>query len=265
MKKIRINSWAEFDSKIEAMQHREWLFRGHSDASWQLTTSLDRMFEDVQPIIKNAKGTDRTFARKDHEKLIIKSFQKNANLYLSFLPSDSLKLEWLAIMQHYGAPTRLLDFTLSPHIAAYFALAAGSGECCVFAVNHLGIKKQNMRLVSAKTYKEIQSKIFTSNMRFIAVFDPDYGNERLVVQQGLFLVPSQVNVSFESILNEYQKKAVEDICVKFIIPPDLRLRGLERLREMNITSASLFPGIDGFCKALRFQALETVKSQKLFT
>ncbi len=263
MREIHISTWKKFDEEIEKMAHREWLFRGHSNSTWHLSTSLDRMFEDIQPIIRQAKGVDRSFAKKEHETLIIKTFQKNANLYLNFLPDEALKLEWLAIMQHYGAPTRLLDFTLSPFIATYFALESGSNECCVFAINHTKIKKKNIKLVPANSYNEAERKVFSSSKRFITVFDPDYGNERLVIQQGLFLVPSQINTSFESILNDYQDIPKDDICIKFIIPPDLRLRGLERLREMNITSASLFPGIDGFCRALRFQVLETAKRQKL--
>lgn len=198
-----------------------------------------------------------------HEELLIKSFQKNANLYLKFLPDYSKPLEWLAIMQHYGTPTRLLDVTLSPHNATFFALEEGIEDCCVFAFNHAEIKKINKIILKKDTYKEVQEEIFKSSDRFITVFNPEYGNERLVPQKGLFLVPSQVNESFENLLADYPQFADSDICIKYVIPAKLRYQGLERLQRMNITAATLFPGIDGFCRSLRYQVLETTQSQKL--
>ena len=58
---ININTWEEFDQKISEMTHREWLFRGQSNADWGLQTSLDRMFSDIQPIIESGKGIIRIF------------------------------------------------------------------------------------------------------------------------------------------------------------------------------------------------------------
>ena len=263
MREIRITSWSEFEGYVEKMKHREWLFRGQSDSSWKFTTSLECLFKDMLPVIKNARGTGISFAKKDHEKLIIKTFQKNANLYLNFLPDESLTLEWLAIRQHHGAPTRLLDVTLSPHIASYFALEAGAGECCIYAINHTVINKRNTKLLSVNSYKEMQKEVFTSRNKFIVVFDPEYDSERLVVQRGVFLVSNRISEPFEDLLEDYQHYSSDDIWIKFIFPPSLRLRGLGRLREMNIISATLFPGIDGFCKSLRFQVLEPLKRHKL--
>jgi hypothetical protein len=258
---VFVNSWEEFDKELRLLKGRDWLYRGQADVEWPLRTSLDRLFADMQPIIEAAKGSTRKFAEKKHESLLVKSFQRDANLYLRFLPDIKNKLEWLAVMQHYGAPTRLFDVTFSPHIATYFALEAGSGQCSVFAFNHTVIKKQNQKIMNAKNYRSLREKIFNSKETFLIVFDPENGNERLVVQQGLFLVPSQIDQSFQDILGSYVEFSDEPICKKFIIPAHLRLDGVERLRKMNITSATLFPGIDGYCKSLRFHILETVQSQ----
>lgn len=260
---IEISSWDWFDKQLEKLEPRKWLFRGHSSAKWELRTSLDRLFDDIQPIIKHAKGSNRRFAKRMHEDLIIQTFKKNANLYLKFLPDKLKPLEWLAIMQHYGAPTRLLDVTLSPHIATYFALESGSDEACIFAFNNVEIKNVNQSILQTNTYRKMQEKIFSRDERFITVFEAEEGNERQVIQQGLFLVPSRIDVPFQELLADYPQFSDDNICLKYIIPPKLRFSGLERMRRMNITAATLFPGLDGFCRSLRFQVLETAQSQKL--
>jgi hypothetical protein len=260
---IEVKSWDWFDQQLERLKPRQWLFRGHSDSEWDLRTSLDRLFDEVQPIIRYAKGANRKFAKRTHEDLLIKTFQKSSNLYLEFLPDETKTLEWLAIMQHHGAPTRLLDVTLSPHIAVYFALEFGSGASCIFAFNNAEIKKINQSILQKDTYREMQEEVFSNKKRFVTVFEPEYGNQRLVIQQGLFLVPSQADVPFEQMLADYPQFADDDICIKYIFAPKLRFQGLERLNRMNITAATLFPGIDGFCRSLRFQVLETTKSQQL--
>jgi len=280
-KTIHIHNWSDFESKIGNLKRREWLFRGQSRASWHLDTSYSRLFRDIQPIIENAKGSERKFAEAEHERLLVRAFQKNANLYLPFLPERKKTLDWLAIMQHYGTPTRLLDVTLSPYIALYFALEADSGDCCIFAINHAEIKNRNQRVLIHKTYKRINDNYFVNEPKpddpdndnlfseglkakqFITVFSPQYGNERWVIQQGLFLVPSQIDRSFEDLLEEYDLDIEGDICKKFVIHAPLRFEGIDRLRQMNLTSATLFLGIDGFCKSLKFQVLETTRNQKL--
>jgi hypothetical protein len=260
---VTISSWNDFDQRMEKLKHGEWLFRGHSKASWGLSTSLDRLFDDSDEIIRKARKKGRTFAKRKHEELLLQSFQKSANLFLKFLPDPSKPLEWLSIMQHFGTPTRLLDVTLSPHIGTFFALEDGSEDSCVFAFNHAEIKKINETLVQYKTYKDAQIGILQTDQRYVTVFNPEYGNERLIPQRGLFLVPSQIDDAFENLLADYPQFTDNEVCIKFNLPSKLRYQGLERLRDMNITAATLFPGIDGYCRSLKFQVLETVKSQKL--
>jgi hypothetical protein len=89
-----------------------WIFRGHKRANYPL-----------QPSIERIEGS-YDWAEAEHR--VLAEFQSKAPLHMDprqLSPATSEhKLGWLATMQHYGAPTRLLDFTYSPYIALYFAL-----------------------------------------------------------------------------------------------------------------------------------------------
>ena len=258
---IQVSSWDWFDERLEGLKPGEWLFRGQSDACWSLKTTFYRSLADIQMLVRKAEGNYHPI-EKTYEDLILGAFQKNASQYLESLPFPDEKLEWLAIMQHYGAPTRLLDVTLSPHIATYFALEAGSKECCVFAFNRTILREFNQPELGGKTNVEIQNDIFEGNEYYISTFEPRSSNERLVSQQGLFLVPSQVDIPFENLFIYYWDIADDYACIKYIIPPELRLLGLKRLSKMNISSRTLFPGLEGFCKSLKFQAFESIQKPK---
>jgi hypothetical protein len=65
----------------------------------------------------------------------LRIFQKKAHLFLTHIPERSDTFQWLALMQHHGAPTRLLDFTWSRHVAAFFALERTTKRAAVWAVN----------------------------------------------------------------------------------------------------------------------------------
>ena len=80
----------------------------------QLLTSFDRIAK-----LANIKKEKRWY----YEALILREFMRCAHLYLTKenIPASNDKLEWLSLMRHYKAPTRLMDFTYSFYIAAYFA------------------------------------------------------------------------------------------------------------------------------------------------
>lgn len=78
-------------------------YRGHSIGTWQLLSSYDRL------------------KRPPKETSLVNEFRQNANYLLDKHSPDS-SFDWLFLMQHYGVPTRLLDWTESPLIALYFAI-----------------------------------------------------------------------------------------------------------------------------------------------
>jgi hypothetical protein len=261
MQTIPVRDWQHFDQEVTGLPYRRWLFRGHSNANWALQTSLYRLFGDLTQTFKICQpNTKHRFARDKHEAAMISHFKANAHLYLRALPRDSAtNLEWLSIMQHFGCPTRLLDVTASPYIALYFALESGHDDAAVFAFNHREFEKIDLDVIG-KDYKQSVLKNLKRDRAFIIPFEPKQTNERLVAQQGAFLVPSNNYETFDEIIELYQtpRPAVK----KFVIPANLRLKGTKKLRGMNITAASLFPGLDGFCRSLRDQVESYTQLQR---
>jgi len=262
IEEIKLRSWSKYDEEVALMSFRVWLFRGHCDAAWKLETSLFRLFRDLQTTFEvSQQESKRRFARDNHEKAMISHFKANAHLYLKSLPTNSQSnLEWLSIMQHFGCPTRLLDVTSSPYIALYFALEQGHGDAAVYAFNHGEFRKIDQRVLSKDYSREVLNNV-KGDKAFIIPYEPKHSNERLVAQQGAFLVPSNNYETFEEIVAIYETEKA--IVKKFIIPARLRLEGLKKLRRMNITAASLFPGLEGFCRSLRDQ-VETSSQLKRF-
>jgi len=106
LKTITLDKWTDYYSLIgQKFNERHWIYRGQSDHNWNLTSSLQRL--DTPHL-------------GDIEKDLLKNYKNNLHLYCDApLPEDTLS--YLAHMQHHGTPTRLLDFTESPIIAAFFA------------------------------------------------------------------------------------------------------------------------------------------------
>ena len=88
------------------------MFRGLGDSSFRLEPAIERY------------ARDKNISWLALEKLVALEFKSRARMYLSptMLPNPEEDLTWLALMQHYAIPTRLLDFTYSPFVALYFAI-----------------------------------------------------------------------------------------------------------------------------------------------
>src|SRR5947199_6187239 len=107
---VILSDWNEMH---EFAARRGWLFRGERCTSWELKTSLERCCDrlGIRP------GLRRTI-----EDRTIREFRRAYHQFARHLPDREAIVEWLSIMQHHGAPTRLLDFTYSIYVAAYFAV-----------------------------------------------------------------------------------------------------------------------------------------------
>lgn len=253
-KEIFAKDWSEIEDAFTRKSQR--IFRGQVDAGWDLEPSLYR----------NARGMPLSRA----EAIVLEQAQRQVFRYLSDSQVPRDQPEWLSLIQHYGGPTRLLDFTRSPYVAAFFALESATAEsssCAVWAIDKywcqekaaqaLGATKIDFESTTvlhlAARLDEIFQKLIGPN-KFTGVLslEPHRLHERLVVQQGEFLCPMNLNKSFMANLTESDPAAASDgMVLKITIPNRLRPVALERLREMNISRATLFPGLEGFVQSLR--------------
>jgi len=195
------------------------LFRGSDDAGYPLQTTLDRYSET---------------RKRQAEDILLREFRRRMHQYL---PTESIPksdLVTLALMQHYGVPTRLLDVTRSPYVALYFAVrdSLKDADAAVWAFNPSNIRNASLRRVFRKdpslrkqigsfydpraefTRQELFKKWFMPNESSFDLENPDSlrhneiildiepftMNPRLAIQQGLFLISGSQCKTFEETL-----------------------------------------------------------------
>jgi hypothetical protein len=205
------------------------VFRGHLQKEWGLRTTFERAVEGVPP--EN---------RLKLERKVILEFRRRAQHYLSNLPEPDQYLEWLALMQHHGCPTRLLDFTRSYYIALFFAVENTDSDSAVWAIDRTFYESRSGVPAAEdhqySTYNEsaeqrVNKLLFSANEQEyesgVLLVEPYRMNERLSIQQGVFLFPENPKSSFEENLCSHQgaqsldELAEQDgtsIIVKMIIP-----------------------------------------------
>lgn len=258
-----IKNWGDFDRLVGRKHFRKWIFRGQSNSNWALESSLHRAFEEAQSIHKLKCGKEKRLNRSEHEQVMIDRFKCNAHLYLGHLPKSEDLLSWLSLMQHHGAPTRLLDFSFSPYVALFFALESGEEDASVYCINHDAIRNDDDEYFGKNrlnVYSRILELLSSKDDPCLFAFEPIFSNQRLLSQQGLFVATNTLELSHGDILSDYCIQ--ESDVIKIIIPAKQRLEGLRKLSKMNINSANIYPGLDGFCKSMRRQPIFGLEWQK---
>ncbi|MDA3800384.1 MAG: FRG domain-containing protein [Kiritimatiellae bacterium] len=276
---IRFHSWNDLFSFGRSLDN--WFYRGQSCDSWSLTSSLERNI-----------GVDHGSSWDwDHtERWMLRKFCGYAHNYLTHSPADNDPLEWLALMQHHGAPTRLLDCTFSFPVAAFFAACEGEGDFAIWAFNWKQFRESattrfGLDIDPAFQALDFHSAMHTKANEFLTrkaegalafPIVPTHSNERQESQQGLFLFPCDTtrtieeniermveaeglhNLNVPSNAEPYDSdlhnssKLRSHWIIKCILPKEERFKLLMDLHDMNIHEATLFPGFDGFAESLRF-------------
>jgi len=216
MKEINIKSFTHFHEQMQSYDSAADIYRGVTDKKYQLIPKIGRIPMRVG------------HTRKVEEGRMFRRFVERAIPYLDFMPRNDW--EWLATAQHYGLPTRLLDWTRNPLVALYFA------------VEHKTHKDSAVYVL--KGYQVLSTEMHENPFEYSKVgkFVPHRINPRISAQIGVFTIHP-----------ELEEPLLSDDIDKLIIANEMR-NDLKKVLDMyGINRATLFPDLDGLTQHIAWQ------------
>lgn len=216
MTDIRISAFEKLHRAVQAYTGKTVIFRGVRKLSYELVPKIGR-YE------KFKKSSDTL----SEEKYMLRLFKEQAIRFVNFTPTSDW--EWLAIAQHHGMPTRLLDWTRNALVAAYFAIQKEhDGDSCVYAFK-------------SKTYIHIDKKPDPFTRDTVGKFIPRHVTGRITAQAGLFTIHPDPVMPFTS-------PHVDRLIIKASFRKELK----QILYKYGIHEATLFPDMDGLCRHIEW-------------
>lgn len=235
-------------------RHRDTgVYRGAASRSWPLLTSLDQL-----------SGAGQPHNKAELEEHILRNFIRYSRPHFSSPPANDWEI--LIAAQHHGLPTRLLDWTYSPLVAAHFATIRALEDSdpviwrldwkrvhACFNLPPLALRIEDLERMfggeSAFTPWSLASaRDGRERHAFACMIDPPSINPRIVVQAATFTLCSDKSRSFESFLEAH---GVGGALTKFVIPARLVGRFRDQLDLVGMDERRLFPDLDGVADQMR--------------
>lgn len=222
-------------------------YRGMADASAPLRTSLDRL-----------GGPDAPHSKAHLEEHILRNFLRYSKPYVS---ADQDEWELLFIAQHHGLPTRLLDWTYSPLVAAHFATLdpRPRGDRVVWQLDwrqmhgRFGLKP--LAFLVQDLIQELERRGIGSRAEFFAraadaapfacMLEPPAMDHRITAQSAAFTICSDTGRPFDAFLAEHGL----DQALRQLVIPDAAVALIrDQLDICAIDERRLFPDLDGVAR-----------------
>lgn len=254
---IRIKTLGELIDRVtpskpdpETGRRRDYgVYRGMADACWPLLTSLDQL-----------GGTDPPHTKADLEEHLLRNFIRYSRAHLHSPHANEWEL--LVTAQHHGLPTRLLDWSYSPLVAAHFATAneQHDSDRVVWRLDwhrlheHFKLPKLALLIEDLQTlfdgerpftpWRLFQAKTDT----FACLIEPPSLNPRIVAQSAVFTLCSDKQQSFDAFLSQ---QGLEETLTKFIIPAAEVRRVRDQLDLVGLDERLIFADLGGVAARMR--------------
>lgn len=219
--------WKQFKSDLildlEVLPEK-YIFRGQANADWELVSTFDRIFSGRSAKEKN--GISNT---------LIDLFKNECDGRI-----DLEEEEWLPFARHHGLPTRIMDWTLSPYIAAFFAYSSSYLD---------NDRNENVAIYALRN----DSDLFNADTGLSILQFKNKGNKRQLNQKGQYTLLNTFHDSIEEyFINMEQKHGYIPECpvlYKIILPKSESDQALFDLQLMGISYSSLFDDIESYAKS----------------
>jgi hypothetical protein len=237
---VQFQTWDDFKRRVrdelpgshDYDVYKRFIFRGQGNSTWPLRSTFDRSYSNKQAASRDALAKE-----------LINEFYDECERFASWrYPVTDPRV--LAMAQHHGLPTRLLDWSYSPYVAAYFAFSwfmfekqtEQTGDVAIWVLNR----------------DELEAKAPEGQLQIISV--QDFENNRLGSQFGLFTYLK----TNESNLEDYLTSPAVNLAralKKLQIPRSEARQALEDLILMGIHHGTIFPGREGIAHTIRLRNL----------
>lgn len=266
------------DNQVDTFDHieklRAFVFRGHRDAAWEIESSFQREYKKY-PSAQTIEGAENNS---------IEYFKRRIHSHQIGINSDSRKSDLLSAMQHYGCPTRLIDFTNSYYVATYFSVNlhkdnALSDSYAVWAINFPVLKEKSKEIKNSNRNMHFmlcpENELI--NLAFqvqhpipkaVVPIDVSTISKRMSSQQGVLLAQLDLRSSFMANLcqmlrvenssekidfeefKEINQNIINDVYIIKFIFKDRHIQNVRRrLLNLNTVSEVLFPDIHGLARS----------------
>jgi FRG domain len=239
---VILESWGRWDTTT-----LPW-FRGHSSAAWSLTPSLYR--SGINP---------------KYERELVRDFRLRATAYLERVPLDYLG--WLFVMQHYGIPTRLIDWSESYLIGIYFAVMelANEDDGAVWILDPWSLNTPYLKAKTVPISRHPCMNDYILDIDGAAIVRevkspdplavrPDRSTPRIVSQRGMFTIHGRSNAGIEKVAASRKTSQSGELKLERIIVNGKSKKEMYReLYLAGISQSVLFPELSGLASEIRMR------------